>query len=291
MVDGSIDATNFLLAESLSFLEITDITRDENSQLLKITLGNGKVGGVGVGQILLPGEIFTSGLSLIVNIPVIPPAVSSLEVFGETEIIIPYPGGSPVSREYTFEAYDSENNLILDEEVDWSLQNDISGVNLIKNADGNLILTITDQVAEAMSEDTIGIKIIATSQSNPEISGDISVSLSNLGRSLTDIMDSLITLEYYQNLTATDRPSWVILPVVSEDVMFLFTAYSGEVELTNDDTQVKINGLKNQTSFGSVTLTGTMNGESSNKIFYFRIPQYKDDPIKPIEISTTQFVN
>lgn len=291
LVDGSIQATNFLLAESLSFLEITDITRDDNSQLLKITLGNGKVGGVGFGQILLPGEIFTSGLSLVVNIPVIPPAVDRLEVFGETEIIIPNPGGSPVSREYTFEAYDAEDNVILDEEVNWSLQNNLGGVSFIKNTDGNLTLTITDQVAETMSDETIGIKIIATSQSNPEKSDDILVTLSKQGRSLSDIMDSLTTLEYHKDYTAISRPSWVILPIVSEDVLFLFTDFDGEVELTNDGTQVKINGLKNKTSFGNVTLTGTMNGESVDKLFYFKIPQYNADPVGDIQISTTQFVN
>ena len=289
IVEESLAAQDVSLLGGIAFLQVVNI-QQVNELQISLTLGEGTVADyTGDAAIIIRESAFVEGGDLMAVVHIIDPEISYVVVEGAAEIAIPAEDEAAITSDYTMKAYDSDNSLISGELATWSLVGTYTGVT-IDSSSGQL------SVSHEAEESSVVIK--AQSVRDTEIYDEFVVTLLSEGRTLQDIMDAIVTLPFRVDKTAYDSPSYIVTPEVEGDVDFIFTASDGAyVSIENGGYQLEISRNNGQTKFGNATLTGTMNGESIDKIFYFKIPKYikpdKDGTIltQPILISTTQFVN
>lgn len=87
--------------------------------------------------------------------------------------IVNAPNSGSVTYTYAAYIYDSYNNLLSDEEVEWSLEGEGAGLD-INSVTG--VLTINSSASNG------SFTIVATSKTNPSIKGELAVSVSSLGQ-------------------------------------------------------------------------------------------------------------
>jgi len=262
---GVLDAT---LGGSISSLSVIDIEKVNDTQIT-LTIGNGTVvDAIGEGTVTIRESAFQIGGDLSVVISIVHPEIIYIQVSGNNVLTIP-DEGNVLQETYTMTAYDINDNPITNESAVWTLVSSYPGVSIGEESG---VLTVTPSTEPGT------ITIQAQSERNTEIIDEFQIALEESTISLQDIMDLILTLPYSDGYDAYDRPSYVTVPEY-EDVLFQFTGVTGYLDLVNT-TKVKVKDKWNQVNTGTITLMGTMDGESLTKVFDVYIPTTKSgDPI------------
>ncbi len=265
---GVLDAS---LSGGISDLYVVEILK-VNATQLAITLGNGTVvDALTTGTITVHESAFQIGGDLTVTVNIVNPDIVYLVVSGDSEIIIPE-DEEPVTRTYTMTAYDINDGPIYGEEATWSLVGTPQGVSIDVNSG---ILEVTQMAAAGV------ITIQAQSITNTDMTETYEITLlEDTSPSLQDIMDQILTLPYFitsrgYQYDSLDRPSYVTVPVY-EGVTFEITTVSGFIT-ADPPTEAVILRSQWDHNTGTITLTGTMDGESINKVFFVDIPSDKSN--------------
>lgn len=264
---GVIDAS---LSGGIGNLQILEIEKVNDTQI-SIVLGNGTVvDALGTGVITIRESAFQIGGDLTVTVEIINPEIVYIEVSGNNTILIPN-DEVPITETYVMTAYDVNDGPIFGEEATWSIIGSPQGVSIDTNTG---VLEVTYMAGPGV------VTIEAQSITNTEMNDTYEITLEeDNSPSLQDIMDQIETLPYSGVYDAYDRPSYVTIPEY-EDVTFELTAVTGYIDLISSiDVKIKKSIWGYYT--GTITLTGTMDGESIDKVFDVDIPSKKSkDPIE-----------